>query len=117
MSKFPDWSGQWRRPTGLAAAWDPTKLPGLGQEAPLTLTPEHQAIFEATLKDRAGGGLTGAIPQRCACRTLQDQAARTSARALAIRCGALGRAYIRSRYALNCRKSSIICCSLAQSIK
>jgi len=57
LSKFPDWSGQWRRPAGLAAAWDPTKPPGLGQQAPLT--PEYQAIFEATLKDRAVGGLTG----------------------------------------------------------
>ena len=57
ISKFPDWSGQWRRPAGLAAAWDPTKPPGLGQQAPLT--PEYQAIFEATLKDRAIGGLTG----------------------------------------------------------
>ncbi|MBO0752315.1 MAG: hypothetical protein J2P53_09395 [Bradyrhizobiaceae bacterium] len=57
MSKFPDWSGQWRRPAGVAAAWDPTRPPGLGQEAPLT--PEYQAIFEAILKDRAEGGLTG----------------------------------------------------------
>jgi hypothetical protein len=57
MSKFPDWSGQWRRPAGLAAAWDPTRPPGLGQQAPLT--PEYQAIFEEVLKDRANGGLTG----------------------------------------------------------
>jgi hypothetical protein len=57
MSKFPDWSGQWRRPANVAPAWDPTKPPGLGQQAPLT--PEYQAIFEATLKDRAIGGLTG----------------------------------------------------------
>jgi len=33
---------------------DPTKPPGLGQQAPLT--PEYQAIFEATLKDRASAG-------------------------------------------------------------
>ena len=57
LSKYPDWSGQWRRPANVAPAWDPTKPPGLGQQAPLT--PEYQAIFEATLKDRAGGGLTG----------------------------------------------------------
>jgi hypothetical protein len=56
-SKFPDWSGQWRRPPGLAASWDPTRPPGPGQQAPLT--PEYQAIFEEVLKDRAGGGLTG----------------------------------------------------------
>jgi hypothetical protein len=57
MSKFPDWSGQWRRPAALAAAWDPTRPPGLGQQAPLT--PEYQAIFEQVLGDRAIGGLTG----------------------------------------------------------
>jgi len=57
LSKYPDWSGQWRRPDNVAAAWDPTKPPGLGQQAPLT--PEYQAIFEATLKDRASGGLRG----------------------------------------------------------
>ncbi len=54
---YPDWSGQWRRPPEVAPAWDPTKPPGIGQQAPLT--PEYQAIFEATLKDRAIGGLTG----------------------------------------------------------
>jgi hypothetical protein len=57
MSKYPDWSGQWRRPSGVAPQWDPTKPPGLGQEAPLTR--EYQAKFEAILKDRAAGGLTG----------------------------------------------------------
>jgi hypothetical protein len=57
VSKYPDWSGQWRRPSSVAPAWDPTKPPGLGQQAPLT--PEYQAIFEATLKDRATGGLGG----------------------------------------------------------
>jgi hypothetical protein len=56
-SKYPDWSGQWRRPANVAPSWDPTKPPGLGQEAPLT--PEYQKIFEAILKDRAVGGLTG----------------------------------------------------------
>ena len=57
MSKYPDWSGQWRRPASVAPSWDPTKPPGLGQQAPLT--GEYQAIFEATLKDRAVGGLAG----------------------------------------------------------
>ena len=56
-SKYPDWSGQWRRPANVAPSWDPTKPPGLGQEAPLT--PEYQKLFEAILKDRAVGGLTG----------------------------------------------------------
>ena len=50
-SKYPDWSGQWR--LGPPTKWDPTKPPGLGQEAPLT--PEYQAIFEADLHE--GGQL------------------------------------------------------------
>ena len=45
-SKYPDWSGQWRRPANVAPSWDPTKPPGLGQQAPLT--PEYQKLFEAT---------------------------------------------------------------------
>jgi hypothetical protein len=56
-AKYPDWSGQWRRPEGVVPAWDPTKPPGRGQQAPLTA--EYQAIFEQVLADRAGGGLTG----------------------------------------------------------
>ncbi len=57
LAKYPDWSGQWRRPASVSPAWDPTKPPGLGQQAPLT--PEYQAIFEEVLKDRAVGGLNG----------------------------------------------------------
>ena len=34
-SKYPDWSGQWRRPRGLATQWDQDKPAGLGQQAPL----------------------------------------------------------------------------------
>ena len=40
-SKYPDWSGQWTRPRGLATQWDQAKPAGLGQQAPLT--PEYQA--------------------------------------------------------------------------
>src|SRR6266702_7347620 len=51
--KMPeDWDGLWGRgsPVGL---WDPSKPPGLRQEAPLT--PEYQAIYESNLaKTRAG---------------------------------------------------------------
>ena len=57
MSKYPDWSGQWKRPDNVAASWDPTKPGGLGQQAPLTA--EYQAIFASVLKDRAVGGLRG----------------------------------------------------------
>jgi hypothetical protein len=51
-SKYPDWAGQWR--AGPPTRWDPSKPPGRGQEAPLT--PEYQAIFEASLADQAAGG-------------------------------------------------------------
>jgi hypothetical protein len=51
-TKYPDWSGQWLRAGGIQ--WDPAKPLGLGQQAPLT--PEYQAIFEASLADQAAGG-------------------------------------------------------------
>src|SRR3989440_12944657 len=57
QSIYPDWSGQWTRGPGMGNSWDPTKPQGLGQQAPLT--PEYRAIFEATLADRAQGGLGG----------------------------------------------------------
>ena len=53
-AKYPDWSGQWRRPEPGPNRYDPSKGPGLAQRAPLT--PEYQAIFEAGLKDQAEGG-------------------------------------------------------------
>jgi hypothetical protein len=53
-SKYPDILGQWRRPAGVGIQWDQTKRLGRAQQAPLT--PEYQAIFEASLKDQAAGG-------------------------------------------------------------
>jgi hypothetical protein len=53
-SKYPDWSGQWRRPSGVGTQWDQTKRPGLAQQAPLT--PEYQARLEASIADQARGG-------------------------------------------------------------
>jgi hypothetical protein len=53
-SKYPDWSGQWHRPRGVGIQWDPSKPLGRGQQAPLT--PEYQALFEASLADQAKGG-------------------------------------------------------------
>jgi hypothetical protein len=54
--KYPDWESQWRNPAAGRGGnpWDPGKPMGLGQQAPLT--PEYQAIFEASLKDQADGG-------------------------------------------------------------
>jgi hypothetical protein len=54
---YPDLAGQWLlvnlRPGGQPS-FDPTKPWGLGQEAPLT--PEYQAILEASIADQASGG-------------------------------------------------------------
>jgi hypothetical protein len=51
-ARYPDIRGAWSRPG--AAQWDPTKPPGLQQQAPLT--PQFQAVFEANLADAAAGG-------------------------------------------------------------
>jgi hypothetical protein len=53
-TKYPDWSGQWKRPPGVGVQWDDTKPLGLGQKAPLI--PEYQAMLEASLKDQLAGG-------------------------------------------------------------
>jgi hypothetical protein len=53
-SKYPDWSGQWVRPKGIATQWDQGKPAGLGQQAPLT--PEYQARLEASIADQKAGG-------------------------------------------------------------
>ncbi len=59
-AKYPDWKGQWGRLQTLRdrvspnPSFDPNKFQGLAQEAPLT--PEYQAILEASLADQAAGG-------------------------------------------------------------
>jgi hypothetical protein len=62
-TKYPDWSGQWRRARGVGVVWDETKPPGLGQQAPLT--PEYQAILEASIADQAAGGQGGDTRVTC----------------------------------------------------
>jgi hypothetical protein len=57
LPKYPDWSGQWKKPAGVGNNFDSAKPAGRGQQAPLT--PEYQAIFEANSADRAEGGLGG----------------------------------------------------------
>ena len=52
-TKYPDWSGQWRRPAGVGNQWDTSRPPRQGRPP---LTPEYQAIYEANLKDQAAGG-------------------------------------------------------------
>jgi hypothetical protein len=51
-ANYPDMRGAWQRPG--AAQWDPSKPPGLRQQAPLT--PEYQIVFEANLAEAAAGG-------------------------------------------------------------
>jgi hypothetical protein len=53
-NKYPDLSGQWLRTDTGTPRYDPSKPSGRGQQAPLT--PEYQAIFEASLADQANGG-------------------------------------------------------------
>src|SRR5215467_7753888 len=60
-AKYPDWSGQWLRAGGIQ--WDPSKPLGRGQQAPLT--PEYQAVFEASLADQAAGGQGGDLLYTC----------------------------------------------------
>lgn len=61
LSKYPDWSGQWKTAmsdplarVAFGGQWDPDKRGGLAQQAPLT--PEYQARFDANLADIAAGG-------------------------------------------------------------
>ena len=63
MSKYPDWSGQWKKPANLGNQWDLSRPPGRGQKPPLT--PEYQAVFEARQVDRANGGLGGNYTAQC----------------------------------------------------
>src|SRR4051812_44348725 len=57
-SKYPDWRAQWSRlpVSGVLGnpSWDPNKSDGLRQEAPLT--PDYQAMLEASLADQEAGG-------------------------------------------------------------
>ena len=58
---YPDWSGGWAR-VGHGS-WDPDKPRGLGQAAPLT--PEYQALYEASLADQMRGGQGVNAGYRC----------------------------------------------------
>src|SRR6266481_9806409 len=62
-SKYPDWSGQWRRPSGVATQWDQTKPSGVAQQAPLI--PEYQARLVASIADQARGGQGDDARVRC----------------------------------------------------
>jgi hypothetical protein len=61
-AKYPDWRGQWVRIGG--GQFDPSKPQGLAQQAPLT--PEYQALFEASLARQASGGAPTDLQSECA---------------------------------------------------
>jgi hypothetical protein len=54
FSKYPDFSGQWKRPDGVGIQWDQSKPFGPRQQPPLT--PEYQARYQASIADQAAGG-------------------------------------------------------------
>jgi len=62
-SKYPDWGGTWRRAPGVGIGWDETKPRGRSQQPPLT--PEYQAIWEASMADQAAGGQGGDTRVTC----------------------------------------------------
>ena len=68
-AKYPDWKGAWARfvvpGLGGQPSFDQTKPWGRGQQAPLT--PEYQAIHEASLADQANGGQGAGSPARVVC--------------------------------------------------
>jgi hypothetical protein len=54
-SKYPDWSGQWRKvPDGGPPRYDPSKPDGRGQQAPLK--EPYRLMHEASMADQAIGG-------------------------------------------------------------
>jgi hypothetical protein len=53
-SKYPDFSGQWRRPEGVANQFNIDKPRGPAEAPPLT--PEYQKIFEEGIADQEAGG-------------------------------------------------------------
>jgi hypothetical protein len=64
QAKYPDWKGRWLRvEPGNPVKYDPSKPPGLAQQAPLT--PEYQAILEASIADQAAGGQGGDPTYTC----------------------------------------------------
>jgi hypothetical protein len=62
-TKYPDWSGMWRRPPGVGIQWDETKGPGLAQQAPLK--PEFQRVLEDSIAEQKAGGQGGDFRVRC----------------------------------------------------
>ena len=62
-AKYPDLKGAWNRTGGAAPRFDTSKPRGLTQQPPLT--PEYQALYEASLADQATGGQGSHSVYRC----------------------------------------------------
>jgi hypothetical protein len=63
-SKYPNWRGPWQQLGGSRnSPWDPGEPPGAGQNAPLT--GEYQAIYEASRRIEAEGGIEVDPTRRC----------------------------------------------------
>jgi hypothetical protein len=62
-TKYPDWKGQWLRTDTGTPRYDPSKPAGRGQQTPLT--PEYQAVLEASMADQAAGGQGGDPTYTC----------------------------------------------------
>lgn len=63
--RYPDFEAQWRNPTANRGGnpWDPNKPMGLAQQAPLT--PDYQAIFEASVKAQKAGTQGNSLGSTC----------------------------------------------------
>jgi len=62
-TKYPDLSGQWRRTATGAPRYDPSKPPGLGQQAPLK--EEYKVMHAASMADQVAGGQVLDQAYRC----------------------------------------------------
>jgi hypothetical protein len=62
-AKYPDLKGAWHRTVFPAPRFDPAKPRGLAQQPPLT--PEYQALFQASLDDQAAGGQGNHTAYKC----------------------------------------------------
>jgi hypothetical protein len=63
---YPNWKGQWLRidpPGGVRVTFDPSKPPGLGQDAPLT--GEYRKILSDSVADQARGGVGSDPTAQC----------------------------------------------------
>ena len=58
-TKYPDWSGQWKKPPGIGNQWDQTKRPGGAQQAPqgrsVSLRALHAHLLHQSRRKESAG--------------------------------------------------------------